>query len=1127
MCLTRCTCKQTRPIRASFRVADPSQGGCSPDSAGVLGPLATNIRIAQEMGGTRGDAWAAAARDQMVRDAALSFEEIANKTINSFVCTGQEPTEDWTSPRAQKATFADEMQSIIGSITSPTESFTGGMSNDRMAQKRASLKLITSFGDRAAGPAGVSKLHNPANDRTPVNAIGVTPIDTAVTPGGFLRTPRAAEASARTATPGGHSRVRLPSIGETPTDVTPQTALKSDAPRLPTPLRTKISRSQAASPMVLTASTYSANRDEAKSPMSEVSKAQLPSPAAGAFTALREESRSRNGSQDRKPEGLQINWPPMESILTGDYMSPVSDQGSSRSRHQRSNTESTLPTPVTGKSLASQSNAHSPMQTGRNIDLYISSLEEASFKPYGSIRSENNTDKASLTTDRGRDRGGARARSSSRKARPRELSEDRGRTGRQYVRPAKKSPSSPIPMSPEDILPPSQNYDDERFYSSNSPASERLAAVERLAASEYHKTASTSSRTASRTRPVEARSSSRQAPRRSSPERRAESRAGSRVRGRAHSSRRTSPDDAEARRARGRSNHRIDAPQRSPASPLPMSPQSVPEAAAAAEAEEGESRQRYRSRQRSTSRKPRDTGAAIVGDRSADQERVRARSTSQRPRERALSNTRRDGRGNSNERRPQHERTNSLASAKSGASAISSVLTPLQLAENAAKREQAAKDLEDRRKSLARRPSAPPIPLPEELSSRHGALASRYIEYEDDVPQSNYRDLAALRSRTVSPLSVSGLSASGHSASGSSTNPSSVGIGLPATPRAMRHPKDNAIDPKNHEDIPDVPHLPESKGMKSQAHNEHPDVLASLPSTRYMPHRPTLSRAASAPIPEALESPPPLPANLPTHPAFSHVIPPSTRRHAADSAKSIISRKISPAPDDAQPGTLGYHGGHDYDRSEAMPLSIDETLSREAPIENSASAEPEILPELQHLAQARHHASPPAPPNQGLVPPPPPMHHDLSPGSSVVTDGSIGVIDIAIDDGHQNVATSSDLSTSTASRGRNGQESFGSKIRERMRSASRSRKTPAPSTDIRRMAASPYESIQPGGAAPYESIQPDGAAPYESIHLNGSDLSTRSSNKTNSPQIERHPREVRAGMTPEMTRMGFTEGGMI
>ena len=47
----------------------------------------------------------------------------------------------------------------------------------------------------------------------------------------------------------------------------------------------------------------------------------LPSPPAALFESLKEQSRSRNGSRDRKPEGLQIQLPPIEQtqdlIATG------------------------------------------------------------------------------------------------------------------------------------------------------------------------------------------------------------------------------------------------------------------------------------------------------------------------------------------------------------------------------------------------------------------------------------------------------------------------------------------------------------------------------------------------------------------------------------------------------------------------------------------------------------------------------------------------------------------------------------------------------------------------------------------------------------------------------------------
>jgi hypothetical protein len=97
------------------------------------------------------------------------------------------------------------------------------------------LKLVTTFGDKNEK----SKFFG-ADDRTPIHGMGVTPIaESALSPSGgdqtaFLRQPQGRSAyntpaSARTATPGGFTRRRLPSIGEMPTDVTPQIR-KASAP---------------------------------------------------------------------------------------------------------------------------------------------------------------------------------------------------------------------------------------------------------------------------------------------------------------------------------------------------------------------------------------------------------------------------------------------------------------------------------------------------------------------------------------------------------------------------------------------------------------------------------------------------------------------------------------------------------------------------------------------------------------------------------------------------------------------------------------------------------------------------------------------------------------------------------
>src|SRR5450432_3226923 len=88
-------------------------------------------------------------------------------------------------------------------------------------------------------------------------------------------------------------------------------------------------------------------------------------------------------------------------------------------------------------------------------------------------------------------------------------------------------------------------------------------------------------------------------------------------------------------------------------------------------------------------------------------------------------------------------------------------------------------------------------------------------------------------------------------------------------------------------------------------------TFSPLPKTTYqVSPRHVPPRSMSAPIPEEPPtSPQPLPAALPTHPAFQAALPPSTRRRNGDAGAderrhTLTSRKVNPG--DAQPGTIGY-----------------------------------------------------------------------------------------------------------------------------------------------------------------------------------------------------------------------------
>ena len=984
------------------------------------------------------------------------------------------------------------MQSLDHLAAPPTSA--GG---SRLTQKNASLKLITSFGDKDVAKA---RLGDVDPDRTPMNRIdGITPIDSAV----MLDDPESAmltrpKGGNRTATPGSYHRARLPSIGETPNDATPKTTIKTKVLDLPL----KTGNSMDSAPLTLSSARYDRSRESSRTPLSETSKKNLPSPAQGAFTALREQSRSRNGSRDRKPDGLRIDWPPMETVISGEYMSPTGSEKSRWRQHQRSNTDEPLASPpLTAESLTTQSTSlRSPLKTGRSIDNYISSLEEANY--YAKQQRAASRTRAQSREPRGSGDRRGRGRSSSRKPTTRDSSEDRAKSAIRYIKPAKRSPSSPIPMSPDDLLVPISGTEDD------SSVNGALSPMSDVRSYRSYNPKSSSSRLEPKPR-----ASSRHASRRNSPERKPGSRAGSKLGARASSragSRRQSPDTSYSRANRGRSNLRSEGSgDRSPSSPLPMVPDSQysEEEREAREQRRIDDRKRYRSRQRSTSRVPREPAV-----REPSPDRHRARSTSRRPKEKPIP-SQRERRDRSPAERSLRRRADSYTSTRSGES---------RQQKSEMMKELAARDLEERRNSLARRPSVPQIPHPKNLSPGFIPFEERTVDSDGDFksPNSVYKEQDMLRSKTVSPSS--------HYRSTKSNRLPNVPMGLPQTPRAMRHPKYMGQDSKD--DIPNVPEIPsnlssldtsnlnsngKSNGNTRHSHNspddtispsEAADTLAPLPSSSYAPpsRQKPPPRSASAPIPDDARIPQGLPNGLPAHPGFRQGLPTSQRR-GVDQMRMASNRN-----------------------SNIAIVSIDETLN--APSANIITVgepeeEPTVLPELQHLAQPQ---PPPPPPvsrqfgyPQQVPPPPPPAPVNFVPNPpnyQVGADG-VGVINIAIETlsrhgtpavdqpspASSTVSAGTGVSSNSTHRGRNTSDSFSSKIRERMRSGSRSRtKSPGNVFDISR------------GASPYESI-PRMVSPPVPQQMDRSALG----------RAERHPREVRANITPEMAKLGITDGTMI
>lgn len=1006
--------------------------------------------------------------------------------VRCFSCTSIETSEPWFSPRAQDAVYAAQQEHFMGgSMASPPLSPPSATGSNRRTFKNASLKLITTFGDK-----GIPVLSS-TDEPTPMNNIGVTPIaESAISPhpgGSFLR-PSSRNArdpsSARTATPGAYTRrKRLPSKSEMerarqPPDATPLTAARDFKPSHSRRTSSMSSREP------VTALETQHLQPDTKSRLAE----HLPSPAQGVFTRLRQQSRDRNGSRERGPGGLHVEV--METVYTDNAQSPAPSTGVTDSvlSYASGQRPGALSPPLTGVSMKSSKT--------RAIDQYINSVEEAKI----AARSQR-----AESRQRGESRNG-RARS-----RLRDPPENRGRNEVRYIKPAKRSPSSPVPMSPEEV-----------YNATSKNASEATDATDTDGES-FYKIMPPEEPTGSKGRrhdpppaALQNRSDSRLEQRQRSPDRlgvRAASRTASRQR---------SPDAQRLRvDARGRSQSRkAGSIARSPSSPLPMSP----EHQLNKEDDETQSDgQRVRIRQRSSSRR---AHGETESQRRASPSRSRARSSSRKPtlqthNELAMAV------GNYS--------TDSIAEEQASESSMSQAADDTRRPRLMSRKQIAARELEERRLSLARRPSAPAIPLPGQHATRP-PMSSRAHTDLSNSPHSYMPPMS--RSQTVDPEAMSRYNRT------TGTSTTSAPIGLPATPRAMRHPRYMSADPDG-DSIPAVPDIPENLAQlapsvyKAKEEADADQLAPLLPSTVFGQRGPQgPARSVSAPPEKNF-------GGLPSHPAYKAALPPSSRRFSLTKGHA---RKISPSEvQQAQHNPA------------PVTASIDEALhDTQVIIIEEQEAPPMLLPELQHLA------GPPPPP------PPPTMYQQ---GHN--PRGSLGVINIAI--GGNEPPTVVDVTPSatpsqpesratTASpsmhrRGRGSvSEGFGTRLRnvtDRMRSTSRSR---AKSPPMEGYQAAPYETVLPPmpytrresisrAKSPYEAsisssqsndaipIPPPPPPPPQGGAGGLLNEQTIPPNQTLPPSRSgsamggyRNPKEIRANMPPDQLQQGVyqpMQGGMI
>ncbi|KAF4966759.1 hypothetical protein FZEAL_10615 [Fusarium zealandicum] len=692
--------------------------------------------------------------------------------IRCFACTDQESTEPWTSPSAAQLNF-QSMTPSIPEVLSPPLSPPGIQRGpQRSIAKTSALKLITSFGDQAQK----SKFFAGDDAQTPI-AAGVTPIaESAVSPAfsnneattAFIRPSN----NSRFNTPiSARGRGRLPSIGEIPSDLNRDvirsaelTAASRDFEKRPGHSRTlpvqdnmaagvTLARAATASPMMM--------RDHAQRVVQPVEGECPPSPDQSMMLKMQQAQRDRrNGSRDRIPLGINLQLQPPAGQEVSDVTSPEQSVTSSSRYHWP--TRRRGPGSVTSSSVTSASSAGRGLrhQAVRNREDYIHSLDTAQ---HYSQRQRSRQRSKSGTRDSSRSRHASRERT----VRSRETSEERGRAVARGWPKAKRSPTSPIPMSPEDLL--------------NLSTPKHTLALEPTT---VRKVSGSTSKPRSRS---------------------------------SRGSRRRSPDGRArppALTLRGRTEGRDGSLQRSPSSPLPLS-------ATAPHYQGSEDEEDYR--------------AAMAA-------KEEFRTKHNRSVSRGL-NSPAVGKRDSSESRP---RDLSEEVDVVGPLIIHGRATSTEHAgdlrqmkdERQRKKEQAARELEERRKSLAKRPQAPPIPHPSDFSP---ALFRINVEAAEPRPLSD--DLPP-RSATEPPTK------SMYARSGPV-------IGLPATPKAMR-----LIVESNHDKSGSTPEVPQIPSTFAQRHSsntspeaspekEKEEMITLLPSTVYQPPtRPMIPRSMSAPIPD-------------------------------------------------------------------------------------------------------------------------------------------------------------------------------------------------------------------------------------------------------------------------------------
>ncbi|OQO09339.1 hypothetical protein B0A48_04737 [Cryoendolithus antarcticus] len=1043
--------------------------------------------------------------------------------VRIFSCTSVETSEAWFSPRAQDAVYTAQQQIMMGPSTAPLSSPPlsppSRSASGRLAQKNATLKLITTFGAQG------TPVNNTVDEPTPL-AIGITPIlNSAMSPrpgdAAWLRNggrSTRAPSSARTATPGYARRKRLPSSSDIQRATleaseleTPITAARNPGSRNPSVASDRNRRTSSVSDVQAPATAIRPGTYDADKLDPGASHDHLPSPARGAFPL-----KPQHHARQSNPDSLTVQI--IETRYVPDALSP----GPS--------THDTTSTGYTTTTDQSRTGARSPAVSMRSaksnaIDAYINSVEQAR----ATKRQERADSRARAESRR---RGESRTRTDSRASstRVRDRSEARSRQGVRYIKPAKASPSSPVPMSPSEIAQASSreafSKDAENYYAMASPTAAPSDLPITLHARHF----------SSDDRIPPPRVSSRPRHREVSEDRR----------------------NLAVNDERGRSDMRgPNSTARSPSAPLPQAADSEADNEHADTESDG---RRVRVHGQSASR----PGEDLQTRRAASRSRVRERSGSRQPKPKAEVIP---AMPNIPEQGQMQQQTYGDTQSESGRARGRPGLL--------SRKDLAAKELEERRLSLARRPSAPAIPLPGDLAYVRPNMSPRSITELGNNPRSYMPPVS--RSHTADPEQAMKY----NKIMGTSTP--SAPIGLPATPRAMRHPRYMSSDP-NDRDAPPVPMLPDSLSSLSgsslsqitgsnlgsnlgsnvgsnlgsnmgllnpssesylssslasdQAQTGEEDGVGPLlPSTVFGmkgPQGPT--RAASAP-PEKSMGPP-------VHHAYNAGLP-TTSMKRLSAGRGV--RKISPPENVVQ--DISQHGIASIDHALHAHDDHDVII-----IGNNSDTGPVMLPELQHLAM------PPPPP------PPPTLYQHIQ-------QSNADMIQVGIEGNESYTTTASNLSetplsfpypmdrasTTSPSMHRRDRgsvsDTFSSRMRgvaDRMRSNSRSR-TKSPQTLGSQAFNVPYETVLPPipsshqrrasinanrAKSPYEQAMadqqmmppppppPPSAPPGPGMEsrLNETTLPPRS---TGSRSGYRNPKEIRANMPPEQMQPGAMQGGFL